>query len=73
MNGQFGRHERRIATEPGVQHRTCEVSEAGRVIQFATDQEAGVGGDATATEFKLRPTVDSTVEIPPGVQLKPPP
>ena len=45
MNGQFGRHERRIATEPGVQHRTCEVSEAGRVIQFATDQEAGVGGE----------------------------
>jgi len=51
MNGQFGRHERRIATEPGVQHRTCEVSEAGQLIQFAMDQEAGVEGDAAAMEF----------------------
>ena len=40
------------------QHRTGEISEAERVIQFSVDQDAGIGGDAAAMEFQLQAAVE---------------
>ena len=47
-----------LATAAFRQHRSGEISEAKRVIQFSVDQDAGIGGDAAAVEFQLQPTVE---------------
>ena len=35
-----------------------KISEAERVAQFAVDQDAGIGADAAALEFKLQAAVE---------------
>ncbi len=47
-----------LATAALRQHRTREISEAERVIQFSMDQDAGIGSDAAAVEFQLKAAVE---------------
>src|SRR5271167_322981 len=39
------------------QHRTREIREADRVIQFSVNKDAGIGGDATSVEFQPQAAV----------------